>query len=446
VICTWRGESGGRPRSLEAAVAIVVAGVAAALGFAPASATADAAPTAVAKAVHRDADAVREYWTPRRMRAAEPAGLRLGASGRVTGAPLGTPSASAKPARVPASRAAVDASAASTRFPERVHGKVFLTISGGSQPGDYVCSATVVASNAHTLAWTAGHCVHDPEFGGGFASNWAFVPAFRNGERPFGTWPARELFTTRGWSQDINIRQDIGAARLARDQQGRGIEDVLGARGIAFNGSRTHGITAFGYPALTNPLSFPPRFDFDGQRLWSCASPITASDSPPGAGPATMQIECDMTGGASGGGWVTGTGRVNGVTSYGYVGDGSHLYGPYFGEAAERLYDDAAGKRTVCAKREVTNLGGSGKDDFDGSATDDVFKLKGAADRIAGAGGDDAACGGGGRDRLAGERGNDTLRGGRGRDLLIGGPGRDTCDGGRGRDRARGCERERRIP
>ena len=30
-------------------------------------------------------------------------------------------------------------------------------------------------SNQHTLVWTAGHCVHDPEFGGGFATNWIGV-------------------------------------------------------------------------------------------------------------------------------------------------------------------------------------------------------------------------------------------------------------------------------
>ncbi len=347
---------------------------------------------------------------------------------------------------MPASRAAVDASAASARFPERVHGKVFFTIEGGTQPGDYLCSATVVASNAHTLAWTAGHCVNDAQFGGGFAANWIFVPGFRNGERPFGTWPARELFTTEGWGSDVNIRQDLGAALLARDEQGRGIEDLLGARGIAFNGSRTPNITAFGYPALANPLSLPPRFDFDGQRLWSCASPITGSDTPPGPGPATMQIACDMTRGSSGGSWVTGGGRVNGVTSYGYVSDGNHLYGPYLGEVAKRLYHDASGRRIVCGGREVTNLGGPGRDDFEGTIGNDAFELLGAADRIAGAAGEDVACGQGGPDRLAGDPGNDRLRGGDGRDLLLGGPGRDVCDGGPGRDRARGCERKKRIP
>jgi V8-like Glu-specific endopeptidase len=404
---------------------------------APAS---EPSPDAVARPVDRGATAVREYWTPGRMRAAEPAGLRLTASGHDPEAP-----ASVAGPTVAGRAAATDASAGSTGFPERVHGKVFFTVEGGSRPGDYVCSATVVSSNAHALAWTAGHCVNDAEFGGGFAANWTFVPGFRNGERPFGTWPARELLTTRGWDADANIREDLGAARLARDREGRGIEDVLGARRIAFGRPRTQEVTAFGYPAFVNALSLPPRFEFDGQRLWSCTSPVTAADRPPGRGPETMQIECDMTGGSSGGGWVTGGGVLTGLTSYAYSNDGSHLYGPYFGDVARDLYADASGKRMACARREVTNLGGPRRDDFDGGRGAEAFKLAGAADRAAAGGGGDAACGGGGNDRLAGGGGNDRLRGGPGRDLLIGGRGRDTCVGGPGRDSARGCERRRRI-
>jgi hypothetical protein len=444
VIRIWRGTTATR----SAGAALALAAVLAIAGPARAEPQPPAGSAPASAAAAGDPDEIRDYWTPRRMRAAEPAGLGLAASGRVTAEPPGvaTPERSAARARVPASRAAVDASAASARFPERVHGKVFFTIEGGTQPGDYLCSATVVASNAHTLAWTAGHCVNDARYGGGFATNWIFVPAFRNGERPFGTWPARELFTTEGWRRDANIRQDLGAALLARDEQGRGIEDLLGARGIAFNGSRRRNITAFGYAALANPLSLPPRLDFDGQRLWSCASPITGSDDPPGPGPATMQIACDMTGGASGGSWVTGGGRVKGVTSYGHVSDGNHLYGPYLGEIARRLYDDASGRRILCDGREVTNLGGPGEDDFEGTIGSDVFKVLGEGDRIAGATGDDAACGQAGPDQLAGDAGNDRLRGGEGRDLLLGGPGRDVCDGGPGRDRAKGCERRRRIP
>ncbi|MGZ8667418.1 MAG: hypothetical protein ACXWZM_09960 [Solirubrobacterales bacterium] len=446
--CTRRGHQGPCRRSFTVAaglaVALVVGGSASARAPEPAAAGSGAA--LEAKPVHRDPAAVREYWTARRMREARPAGLRLDPSRRTGSAATVAPTTAAGPARIPPARAAVDASSNNTGFPERVHGKVFLTINGGSLPGDYVCSGTVVTSNAHTLAWTAGHCVNDPEFGGGFATNWTFVAGYRNGQRPFGTWPATALFTTRGWREDIDIRLDLGAATLARDDRGRGIEDLLGARGIAFNQPRDQRFDIFGYPAMTNPLSTPPRFDFDGQRLWRCASPLTGSDDPPGPGPETIQVGCDMTGGASGGSWVSEGGFVNGITSYGYSSDGNHLYGPYLGSVAEDLSAEASGHPILCAEREVTNLGGSGADDFDGSSGADSFKLKAGGDRAQGLAADDAACGGAGGDRLDGGAGNDRLRGGAGRDLLVGGAGRDVCIGGAGTDRARGCEKRKRIP
>lgn len=371
---------------------------------------------------------VRAYWTARRMREAVPADLRLGDGGQLVRA-------------APAARA-TDASSESSSFPGRVHGKVFFTIAGGSDPGDFVCSATVVASNSHDLAWTAGHCVDDPEFGGGFATNWSFVPGYLNGQAPFGEWPATQLRTTPGWESDINVRVDFGAATLARDGEGRGVEDVVGAREIAFDGSRDQQLTAFGYPA--EPTLFEPLFD--GERLYSCESAITGSDNPPGSGPEPMQIDCDMSGGSSGGGWVSAAGDLSGLTSYGYAADLTHLFGPYFGGVAKDLYAKASGPPLLCAGAAVTNLGGAGADSFSGAEAADVFSLKGGDDRAAGDTGNDSACGGGGNDSLLGADGADSLRGGSGNDLLVGGPGEDTCVGGPGHDRARGCEERRQIP
>ena len=373
--------------------------------------------------------AVREYWTPDRMRAASPADLVLTGTGEVARA-VGQP------------RAATDVSESSTSFPERVHGKVFFTVAAGSQPGDYVCSGTAVSSNRHTLAWTAGHCVNDPEFGGGFATNWTFIPGYRNGDEPFGEWPATSLLTTAAWRDDADIRQDVGAAVLARNVEGQGVEDAVGARPIDFRLSRDQQYTAFGYPA--QPTLFEPTFD--GERLYTCDSPVTGSDNPPGNGPETIQIVCDMSGGSSGGGWVNADGAVNGLTSYGYQLDFDHLYGPYFGSDAEDLYEQASGKALKCGGAAVTNLGRSGPDDFSGGDGAEAFKLKGDADRARGFGGDDLACGGGGADKLKGGEDDDTLRGGDGNDVLNGGPGVDLCIGGDGHDRGPGCEQRRSIP
>jgi hypothetical protein len=405
------------------------AGVAVALALIASTPAAPAGAEVVSSAVAQHPAAVRDYWTPERMRGASPADLVLTAAGEVVRA-AGQP------------RAATDVSTSSEAFPGRVHGKVFFTIAGGAQPGDYVCSGTAVSSNRHTLAWTAGHCVNDADFDGGFATNWSFVPGYRNGDEPFGEWPAATLLTTSGWRDEADTRLDLGAAVLARNAEGQGIEDAVGARPIDFRLSRSQQFTAFGYPA--QPTIFEPTFD--GQRLYSCDSPVTDSDAPPGNGPETMQIVCDMSGGSSGGGWVNADGAVNGLTSYGYAFDFDHLYGPYFGTDAQSLYEQASGHPQHCAAVEVTNLGGSGPDDFSGGEGADTFKVKGEADRARGFGGDDAACGGSGDDRLKGGEDADTLRGSVGDDVLNGGPGIDLCIGGPGRDRGPGCERRRGIP
>jgi V8-like Glu-specific endopeptidase len=393
--------------------------------------------TAVASEVEVDAstaagraalDRALGYWTGQRMRAARPADVRLGPRGRVT--------------RADAAPRAIDTSASSSSFPGNVHGKVFFTVAGGSDPGDFVCSATAVDSNRHTLVWTAGHCVNDAQFGGGFASNWVFVPGYDEGATPFGKWAAERLFTTAAWADRQEIRQDLGAARLARDAEGRGIQDAVGSRPIEFALPRAQQFTAFGYPAETTLLG--PAFD--GERLYTCDSAVTGSDNPPGDGPDTMQIDCDMSGGASGGGWVNAAGEVNGVTSYGYTGDFFHLYGPYFGADARALYRDASGSPLLCAGAEVTNLGGAAADDFGGGDGADAFRTTGAADRARGYAGEDTACGGGGGDRLKGGDADDELRGGAGADVLNGGPGFDVCVGGPGLDRGPGCEERRQIP
>ncbi len=372
----------------------------------------------------------RAYWTPRRMRRAEPADLALTDADRVVRRPA------AKQPR------ATDTGGASATFPGRLHGKVFLTIAGGTDPGDFVCSATAVHSNSHTVVLTAGHCVNDAQFGGGFATNWIFVPGYRNGAEPYGEWPATELLTTVPWAGSTDIRQDLGVAQIARDAEGRGIEDVIGARPIEFNRSRAQQFTAFGYPA--EPTLFNPTFD--GERLFSCSSGVTGADSPPGDGPETMQIDCDLSGGASGGGWVNGAGAVNGLVSYAYTGDFIHLYGPYFGTEAQAFYQHASGPPLGCHGAAVTNLGTAAADDFTGTEGADSFRLAGADDRASGGAGDDHACGGSDADRLKGGDGSDLLAGGDGPDVLIGGPGNDLCIGGPGRDRGPGCERKQRIP
>jgi hypothetical protein len=267
------------------------------------------------------AASVAAYWTPERMESAIPIG----------GAPTATVASANRRRGNLHTRVRRIA-----RFPKRTHGKVFFSM--GVQ--DFVCSATVVDAPNRSLVWTAGHCVYEPGLlGAGFADNWEFVPAYKpGGKTPFGEWPATHLGTTSGWKNaaliagfGFDARYDLGTARVARNAAGRSIQSVVGARGIAFNQSRDRRYRAFGYPARQ-----PPE-EFNGERMFRCSSNHTGDDNSMGS-PAPMRITCDMTGGASGGGWITRGGKLVSVTSYGYPGQPNSLYGPYMGDAARGLY------------------------------------------------------------------------------------------------------------
>ena len=110
---------------------------------------------------------------------------------------------------------------------------------------------------------------------------------------------------------------------------------MVGATGIGFNQPRAQTLQAFGYPAEQPPL------EFTGEREFRCTGRPFGVDRPAGtSGPATIGIECDMTAGSSGGGWVGGTTMpiLLSVTSYGYPTEPDRLFGPYMSAEAKDLY------------------------------------------------------------------------------------------------------------
>lgn len=433
-----------------------------------------------------DPDGVRAYWTSARMEAAIPveepvASLADRLDGR--GEPRGKPSF-VEPLTQGSSEQGVLQSGLLEAQPEtraeplnrdeitnpsdpafRMHGKVFFTIPSGASAGDYVCSATSVNSPDRNLVLSAGHCAH----AGVFASNWLFVPAYKNGDAPFGEWPATELATTEQWKSSENLKFDISMATVAPNGQGKELADVVGARGIAFNQPREQNYESFGYPAESPP------FEFTGGREFRCTSKLDGTDNPGGDGPNTNRIACDMTGGSSGGGWVAGS-TLLGVNSYSYcavlISCEQTLYSPYFSNDAQNLYESLAGKLQTCKGEPVTHLGTSGDDVLKGTNGPDVFKAKGGNDEIKAKDGNDLVCagagkdkvkgqngkdelygdngkdklvGGDGKDKLKGGDGKDTLKGGDGKDKLVGNAGKDKCVGNGGKDKAKSCEKEKSI-
>ena len=145
-----------------------------------------------------------------------------------------------------------------TQAPTSTHGKVFFTLAGN----DYVCSGTALLSGNKSVVWTAGHCVNEGP--GAFATNWQFVPAYKDGSAPLGVYVAQEPGSPSAWANSGDFSYDFGAA-VVGPSGGTALTDRVGGRGIAFNYSRSQNFQSYGYPAA------PP---FTGERLWRCNSPL----------------------------------------------------------------------------------------------------------------------------------------------------------------------------
>ena len=312
------------------AVAATPAGAAPAV---PAASAPSAAVRATASGAPRSPSSVRAYWTPRRMAAARPMALPVADGVRFT-----RPSTlDAYLRRLAPGRSAVPA--ASTGAPwtgggavVRTTGKVFFSLG----VDDYVCSGSAVDAPDRSTVLTAGHCVVDPEVGVD-ATNWVFVPAYADGRAPYGLFPATHLATTDGWRTQQDFDVDLAFADVARNAAGRLLQDAVGAQPIAFSAPRGRPAAAFGYPAA------PP---WTGERLVACSGAVRADTTP---SPSTDQgLACTMTGGSSGGPWLsgfdrrTGTGTVTSLTSFSYSDAPGVLYGPYLGDVARDLYTSVA--------------------------------------------------------------------------------------------------------
>ena len=248
-------------------------------------------------------DDVRAYWTAERMANAKP--KEQAGKGRPGG---GSAPFTSFEAPLP--------------YPT-THGKVFLTQAGVN----YVCSGTALASANQSVVWTAGHCVYDQP--GGFSTNFMFVPGYRDGVEPVGRFVASEVLTTSGWQNNREFGVDLGAA-VVGTAGGRTLNAAAGGRSIVFNAPRNQSYTLYGYPAARK---------FNGQRMRVCQTTWALDDT--STTPDTMGVGCDMTGGSSGGGWVTSSGAVASVISYGYGSLKNVLFGPHQETAAQQLFSSA---------------------------------------------------------------------------------------------------------
>ncbi|MGE5282424.1 MAG: trypsin-like serine peptidase [Chloroflexota bacterium] len=278
------------------------------------------------------------FWTPARMARARPLDRLRRGSPSLVAAPQAAGSSSAGsthvyPPTAPADQAS--ASSATETVPDptaplaRTNGVVFMVTPFGLGR----CSGTSVNAPNHSVVLTAGHCIDDgTAFSRFLTKRWVFVPGYRYGQRPFGVFAAKWLATTRQWHVAHNENYDVGAAVVSRNERGQLLSRAVGGTGIAWGLKPRQVFDVHGYPVE------PP---FDGETQQACLqTPFLGHDprsffSP---GPLNLGVECETNGGSSGGGWTIRGRILNGVTTYGYEGDPSTDFGPYFGREVGRLY------------------------------------------------------------------------------------------------------------
>jgi hypothetical protein len=300
-------------RTWRAGIALVAAGLAAALGVAPAYA-------ATETVVHNASGAAK--WSAEDMRSAIPMD-RLVASPKVSPAEVARGLETVvRPSAFPTSGATWTGGGAVVS----TAGRVFFTMGANKAS----CSGDAVTSGNQSVVITAGHCV---KYQGAWHTDWIFVPAYDNGTAPYGQWSARSTLSTPQWVQSEDMNYDVGAA-VVNQLNGQSLGQVVGGQGLAFNQPRNQSMYAFGYPAAA---------PYDGTKLIYCSG-STFTDF---LLTRDHAMNCGMTGGSSGGPWFlqfneqNGAGLQASVNSFGYTFLPGYMFGPYFGTDVQNLYNTA---------------------------------------------------------------------------------------------------------
>jgi V8-like Glu-specific endopeptidase len=273
---------------------------------------------------------VARYWTKDRMRRA--VDVSQIADSRPPG--TGTARANGKPGTTPAADPAVravarklaggDARLAAQITESATVGKVFYTKPSTGLPG-YKCSASALNTPSLQLVITAGHCVHEGA-GGTWMRDWTFVPQYRNGAAPHGTFAAKQFRSFDAWMNSSDRRRDVGVT-TTWPLNGRKLVNVVGGMGLSWNFPQAVPVTTLAYPS-----------NFNGGEIqqWCQGTTRAVSDG-------RIELACNNGPGASGGPWLrnfddnTGRGSVNGVMST-VTTDGWNR-SPYFDDAVKAMVD-----------------------------------------------------------------------------------------------------------
>ena len=187
----------------------------------------------------------------------------------------------------------------------------------------YLCSASVIQRR---LVVTAGHCVYDAEQGYWY-TDFVFVPAYDEGAAAFGEWDAEQAFTTRSWIGGGGLVPNAGdfAILVMTDQfvegvggEGQAIGEVTGWLGWETDVVANSHVTMLGYPLNLD----------NGERLQQTTAQTFAVEQASNV----AEFGSGQGGGSSGGPFILNFGEVAegqdepalnlvvGIKSYGFYG------------------------------------------------------------------------------------------------------------------------------
>jgi hypothetical protein len=303
-------------------------------------------PIAAAPALARDPAAVAHdrtlaYWTPARIAAAQPRDFVRNANGQLEprkGKPGGGSGTNV-----------IGASWNLGGLVKQVTGKVVFTLDSG----DYICSGTVVSDGTpgRSLVISAGHCAYDWATKGGFARNWMFIPDFDRtptytcSQTFWGCWTASALVVNSGFANagsfnDTAVQYDWSFAVITQTtSNGKTLDDTVGSLPLLAGSGNQMATGAqvydFGYPAAGR---------YHGSDLIYCADQVFYD---PFVSNKTYGIDCNMTGGSSGGPWFSpfdaaagNSGTIRAVNSYGYSGQ-TKEYASMFNQNTTNTFNTA---------------------------------------------------------------------------------------------------------
>jgi V8-like Glu-specific endopeptidase len=171
-------------------------------------------------------------------------------------------------------------------YPYSTVGKLFFHIPG---KGDFYCSAAVIRVR---IVATAAQCLHSGNNNPGFYEDFQFVPAYRDGSAPLGTWDWNFVSVPSTWANGngkLPSAADYGLLELLDQSisgQTRKVGEVTGYLGYQVSRLR---------PNHAHLLGYPSNFDGGGKLHQVTAQALRAAAN------NNVEYGSDMRGGSGGG-------------------------------------------------------------------------------------------------------------------------------------------------